>query len=229
MLYHRQNNLSACEIKFKTDSKDQTLGQFSGLASVFDGKDAYGDTIKKGAFTKTLESGKRPLMYFNHNQSRVIGKWLNIEETEKGLAVTGELTPGHSDAQNVKASMQHGAMDGLSIGFYIPKGGSERKDDGSRVISQISLVEISVVSRPADDHARISQIKSQIDEIENIRDAERFLRDSGFSKSAAMNFASRFKEIVRSDSAQQKEIAKDIKAANTDRVVEMIKGLNKPN
>lgn len=227
MLYHRKNDLPACQIKFKTDGNDKTLGKFSGLASVFDGKDAYGDTIKKGAFAKTLESGKRPLMYFNHNPSRVIGKWLKIEETQKGLEVTGELTPGHSDAQNVKASMQHGAMDGLSIGFYIPKGGSERKDDGSRVISQINLIEISVVSRPADDHARISQIKSQIEEIQNIRDAERFLRDSGLSKSAAMNFASRFKEIVRSDSVQQEEIAEDIKTANTDRVIRIINGLNK--
>lgn len=187
----------ACEIKFAKQP-----GRFQGYASVFGGVDSYGDTIEPGAFRSTLENRSRmPAMLFGHNPGRVIGKWLHLEEDARGLFGEGEFTPGNSDAQNTYASLKHGAIDGLSIGFRIPKGGAEDLKDGKRKLRAIDLVEISVVTMPADDAARVIAVKERMGAIASIRDAEEILRDSGFSRSAAQTLLSRIRSIVLSDSA----------------------------
>lgn len=196
MIHKLNNPIELCNLKFASDS-----GGFEGIASVFDGNDAVNDTITKGAFTKTLSGRTRaPLMLFQHDPSRVIGKWVNLAESDEGLVAKGEFTPGHSLATDIHALTKHGAIDGLSIGFRIPNGGFEKKDDGGRIIKEIDLVEISIVSFPADSQARISVVKEEILTIENLKDAELFLRDSGvFSKSTATAFVSRLRELARRD------------------------------
>jgi HK97 family phage prohead protease len=110
----KQLALQQTEIKFVGNAY-----QFSGYASMFGGVDSYGDTIESGAYKNTLENRERPVrMRWNH-YGDVIGKWTSIREDEKGLYVEGELTPGHSKAADVFASMKHGAVDGLSIGYRI--------------------------------------------------------------------------------------------------------------
>ena len=191
--------LPDCEIKIAKDGR-----RFEGYASVFGGVDSYNDTIEKGAFTATLDGRKRmPLMLFGHNPGRVIGKWVNLAEDSKGLHGEGEFTPGHTDAENAYASMKHGAIDGLSIGFRVPKGGAEEKEDGGRVLKVIDLVEISVVTMPADDAARVSAVKETVEAIASLRDAEAFLRDSGCSRATAQTLLSRIRSIVLSDSHKE--------------------------
>lgn len=186
---------------------DQETGQFSGYASVFGGVDSYGDTIEKGAYSDTLENRNRPvMMFFNHNPSQVIGKWVEMREDEKGLLVKGELTNGHSLASDVRASLKHGAITGLSIGFRIPKGGAEYDDETEiRTLKKIDLHEISVVTIPADNDARIdvASVKSALDEVATIRDLELCLRDAGFSKAAAQTFLAKAKGVL-SDSEPEK-------------------------
>jgi HK97 family phage prohead protease len=191
------NPLEDCQIKFADDDR---RGVFTGYASVFGGIDSYKDTIMKGAFTDTLENRKRSVkMFYGHNPGRVIGKWLEITEDDTGLHVMGEFTPDNTDAQNVYASMKHGAVDGLSIGFRIPKGGSEDIEDGGRRINKVDLVEISVVSLPADEDASIQTVKSVADEIksiESLRDAELFLRESGsFPRSMAKAYIGQLRSV----------------------------------
>lgn len=189
--------LSDCEVKFAGNDS----GVFEGYASVFGGVDSYGDTIVRGAYAETLkqENRKAPiLMLFGHNPGRVIGKWTDVAEDSKGLHVRGEFTPGHTDAQNVRASMKHGAISGLSIGFYARK--AEETETG-RILKGIDLVEVSVVSMPADTDARVdlASVKAYQDDIKSIRDAERFLRDAGMSKAAAAAFLSQVKSMEQGD------------------------------
>jgi len=78
MLHKYDNTLAQCEVKMGAN------GRFTGYASVFDGLDSYGDTIKAGAFQDTLHGRARlPLMLFGHNPGRVIGKWLHLSRTAK--------------------------------------------------------------------------------------------------------------------------------------------------
>src|SRR5690606_18368072 len=123
-------------------------------------------------------------MRWNHT-GPVIGKWLKAVEDEHGLYVEGELTPGHSVASDVYALMKHGAVTGLSIGYRIPAGGSEKSGD-VRLLKQIDLVEISVVESPADLNALIGDVKSSISGAESLKDIEALLRDAGgFSRADA--------------------------------------------
>jgi uncharacterized protein len=169
---HKLLNLDAISVKFYEGKQ----GVFSGYASVFGGVDTYGDTIFPGAYSKTLTERERPIqMRWNH-YGDVIGKWTRMEEDEKGLYVEGELTPGHSKAMDVYASMMHGAISGLSIG-YRPKKFTEN-EKGGLDLYEIDLYEISVVESPADNNAQVSRIKTDLDDIDSLRELEATLRDA---------------------------------------------------
>lgn len=148
--------LDSLELRLDTDAM-----KFQGYASVFGGIDAYGDTIDPKAYEKTLKrkSSDRPIRLRWNHFGPVIGKWVDMVVDSKGLLVTGELTPGHSVAMDAYASMKHGAVDGLSIGFY-PKQIEMLDGENRRLLKEIELVEISVVEEPADLGARVSAIKA---------------------------------------------------------------------
>ena len=185
---------SSLDLKFAGENM-----RFSGYASVFNGVDSYGDTIVPGAYAKTL-TGPRERevkMRWNH-YGPVIGKWFRMVEDEKGLFVEGELTPGHSKAVDVYASLKHGAIDGLSIGYYPVQ--IEQKDDGTRLLKEINLIEISVVEEPADVAARISDIKGALQSAMGLKEIEALLRDAGgFSRADATAIVSRVKALALGD------------------------------
>lgn len=170
-------------------------GFFSGYASKFNGVDAYGDMILPGAYADTLKNRTRPIgMRWNHF-GPIIGKWVDITEDANGLYVEGELTPKHSVAEDVYASLQHGSVDGMSIGYRIPPGGSQ-KEGKLRKLKRIDLVEISVVEQPADMGARVEDVKSIIQECQTLKEIEGLLCDTaGFSRKDAELLISRIKSI----------------------------------
>jgi len=182
---------------------------FSGYASVFGQVDSYGDTIDPNAYDLTLKDRVRPVrMRWNH-YGPVIGKWLRMTTDKTGLFVEGELTPGHSKAIDTYASLKHGAVDGLSIG-YIAKSAVENTN-GTRLLKDIELVEISIVEEPADINATVSSIKSAIEQAKSIREIEATLRDSaGLSRLEACAVVSRIKSVIQSDFDNGKKEAQEI-------------------
>lgn len=188
------------EIKFTGDG---TQGIFEGYASVFGNIDSDGDVILSGAFKNTLAKQTRKVaMFFNHRAWELpVGKWEALQEDTKGLFVRGQLTPGHSGASDLKAAMQHGTVEGMSVGFSVTKDDYSLAANGGRIFKNISaLREISVCTFPANELAGVSAMKS-IDGIETIRDVENWLRDSvGLSKSQAVGLIARFKSAIRSES-----------------------------
>ena len=209
LLNKLDNPLASCEFKFAGMQE----GQFTAYASTFNGVDSYKDTILPGAFEDTLATRKQPVrMFWQHDPSVVIGKWLDLREDDKGLLAVGELTPHNTHAENAYASLKHGAIDSLSIGFRIPAGGSKDKQKDcdcadtdwcmhfpGRDISKIDLIEISPVSLPADNNAHVSAIK--MEQITSLKDAELLLRDSAqFTRKMATSFVSQLKTICQSDS-----------------------------
>lgn len=146
---------------------DGDTGKFAGYASVFGGVDSYGDTILRGAYDSTLRGNGKPKMFFNHDSwSLPIGKWISAKEDDHGLLVEGELTLGNPQSDAVRAALKHGTVDGLSIGYYLKKGDFEETEDGGRIIKKVSkLVEVSIVTFPADEAARVdlASVKSMKD------------------------------------------------------------------
>lgn len=200
-MFKKTLNFTDTEVKFVGEK-----GKFVGYASVFEGVDSYGDTIKAGAFQNAIKYGKLPKMFENHKSWELpIGKWTNISEDSKGLLVEGEFTPNHSRADDVRSAMLHGTIDGLSIGYRL-KEGDYSVDGANRTIKNITdLVEISVVTFPADDVARVdlTSVKSALDGIHSIRDLEDFLRESGgFSKGLAQAVLTRSKQLYQGEPIQ---------------------------
>jgi HK97 family phage prohead protease len=191
---HKLLSLDETGVKFYEGKQ----GLFSGYASVFGGIDSYGDTIFAGAYKKTIADRERPIqMRWNH-YGDIIGKWTRMEEDETGLYVEGELTPGHSKAMDVYASLMHGAISGLSIG-YRPKKFVEN-EKGGLDLYEIDLVEISVVESPADNNAHISRIKNDLDDIMSMKELEATLRDvMGVSKSEAKAIIAKARNLGTED------------------------------
>lgn len=195
----KQITLAQTEIKF-----NGAAYAFSGYASVFGGIDSYGDTIESGAYKNTLENRQRPIrMRWNHF-GEVIGKWINIREDEKGLYVEGELTPGHSKAQDVFASLKHGAIDGLSIGYRVKA--FDQLNENRRLLKEIELVEISVVEEPADLNAIISDVKSALEKADSLKEVEALLRDAGgFSRVDAKYLVSKINSLYQREAEAEKQ------------------------
>ena len=199
-MQHKLSPFDRLSVKFD----DARPGFFSGYASVFGLVDSYGDTIAPGAYSKTLQNRERPIQLRWNHYGGVVGKWLTLREDEKGLYVEGELTPGHSVAQDAYALMKHGAVNGLSIGYRPIE--AEQRDDGTRLLKQIDLVEISIVETPADAAALIGDVKSAIDGAESLKEIEALLRDAGgFTRADACALVARIKSLGQSDSAPEKK------------------------
>lgn len=205
-MLHKLNAIETVDFKFYEGKQ----GLFSGYASVYGGVDSYGDTIIEGAYASTIANRDRPVqLRFNH-EAGVIGKWTRIEEDSKGLFVEGELTPGHSKAMDVYASLMHGAISGLSIGYRPVK--FTPNQTGGLDLEEISLIEISVVESPADLNAQIGNIKSALDEVKTLKEIETLLRDAGgFSRADATALVSRIKALTHGDRDAEKDASELLK------------------
>lgn len=131
-------------------------GRFAGYASVFDRLDEAGDIVMRGAFRKSLakRGRERIRMLFQHDPKEPVGTWETIAEDRFGLFVEGRLTGGVPRADALRRLIERRALDGLSIGFRTVKA-SREAGTGHRRISEIDLWEISIVTFPMMDAARI--------------------------------------------------------------------------
>jgi HK97 family phage prohead protease len=195
------------ELKFAgADEKDMT---FSGYGAVFGNVDSYGDVIVKGAFKDSITRSKRakqwPAMLMQHGGSMFggdptpIGIWTDMYEDDTGLYVEGKLAPTARgiEAYQLMKMEPRPAINGLSIGYLAKEWSVRTKpDDPRRTLKAVELVEVSLVTNPANPKARVQAVKTDL----TIRDAEKALRDVGFSQSDAKAIvATGFKALPQRD------------------------------
>ena len=129
---------------------------FSGYASTFDNVDHGGDVVLRGAFKSSLLR-RVPKLLWQHDMFEPIGKVLDLDEDDHGLHgefLISRTSRGHDAYQLLK----DGAIDSMSIG-YIPE--SDTKTiDGVRQLKSVDLLEISLVSLPMNEEARITAVKA---------------------------------------------------------------------
>lgn len=197
-------------------------GTIEGYGSVFNVVDDWGDIIVPGAFAATLAAhkaaGTMPAMLWQHDPSEPIGVWTEMIEDAKGLRVKGQLALDTVRGKEAHALLKLGALNGLSIGF-MSKQWTYDRDTEVRTLTEIDLWEVSLVTFPANEKARVTQVKG-VDEMATPKDAEKALRDAGYSKSDATAFVSRVMRMgeARRDSADSTAAA--MKAA--DRLLKTI-------
>ncbi|RIY01483.1 HK97 family phage prohead protease [Aureimonas flava] len=172
-------------LRLKLDASAQT-GNVTGLGSVFGNVDSYGDMVMPGAFAKSLAQHKRegtmPLMLWMHDQTKPIGRWLDMEETDIGLLVRGQFNTQTTAGKDAFHHVTGGDVAGLSIGYRVPDGGAEiDQKTGVQKLRGVELFEVSVVSFPANRQSLI-QLGSK-------SELEDHLRKSGMSKEAARRVA----------------------------------------
>lgn len=175
-------------------------GTFEGFGSIFGNVDSYKEIVAPGAFAESLAgwkaAGRLPPVLWQHRSGEPIGPYLSMEEQAVGLHVKGQLLVNDVQrAKEARALMKAKAVNGLSIGFVTREDSYDRVS-GIRTLKKVDLWEVSVVTFPANPAAQISSVKSAIDAIETVRDAEAFLRDAGrLSNAQAAAFISRFKSL----------------------------------
>ena len=174
-----QHKSIAFEIKREPDEN----GIFEGYASVFDVVDQGMDVVSRGAFTKSI-TARKPKMLWQHDPSQVIGVWDEVREDERGLFVKGRLLKDVVKGREAMALMRHGAIDSMSIG-YKTIAATEEGSGAVRRLLEVDLYEVSVVTFPMLEAAKITDIKS----IKTERDFEAFLRDAGYSRKDATAIA----------------------------------------
>lgn len=156
---------------------DGDAGEFTGYGSVFGNVDSYGDMIVPGAFAGSLAI-RMPKLVWQHDIYQPIGKWTEAKEDDHGLFLRGKLTLGVGKGREAYELMKDGALDGLSIGYRTK---TATNDGNVRVLKEIDLWEVSLVTIGANSDALVTSVKSDMTE----RELERLLRLQGFSRTEA--------------------------------------------
>lgn len=135
--------------------------QFEGHAAIFGNVDQGGDIVFPGAFTRSLTEHKRAgstvPMFFQHDPARVPGVWRAVEEDAKGLHVIGELVDTEL-GNEMRTLLQAKALTGLSIGYRSVIADFDR--DGHRLLKELELWEVSLVSLAMNPLARVAAVKA---------------------------------------------------------------------
>ena len=160
------------------DDEDKGTGEFEGYGSILGNTDLGNDVIQKGAFKRSLRKRgpKQVKLLYQHKTDMPIGVFDEIREDEKGLYVKGRLALQTQTGREAYELMKMGALDGLSIGFKVdPKGYTYERRSKKRVIDEVDLMEVSLVTFPMNPKAYVRSVKGQ--DI-SIREWENGLRDA---------------------------------------------------
>jgi HK97 family phage prohead protease len=160
-------------------------GTFSGYANAFGTVDSYGDIVQPGAFKQTLSKwrGKgRPIpLLWHHDETRPIAVFESASEDGHGLAVEGRLLMDIPTAREARELLAAQALGGMSIGYSTVKSrkpkAEEEKTGATRILEELRLWEVSLVTFPANEDATVDAVKSLEMEVKTLREELEALRD----------------------------------------------------
>ena len=165
----------------------ETLGaQISGYASLFGVADQGGDVVAPGAYAQSLArlrtTGRSVKMLWQHDPAQPIGVWDEVREDAHGLFVRGRLLTDLQLAKDIQTLIAGGAVDGLSIGYRTLKAD---KVDAGRMLRELDLWEVSLVTFPMLPEARVAQPATQ-ETTETEADVARLLEDAARAAATAL-------------------------------------------
>jgi HK97 family phage prohead protease len=141
--------------------------EISGYASLFGLQDQGGDVVLKGAYETSLKAlkakGCSVKMLWQHDPAQPIGVWDEVREDTRGLYVKGRLLLDIEKGREAAALIEAGAIDGLSIGYRTvrsqmgraEKSGPQKDGKSVRLLSELELWEVSLVTFPMLPEARV--------------------------------------------------------------------------
>ncbi|MDD2870230.1 HK97 family phage prohead protease [Neomegalonema sp.] len=189
-------------VEIKSDQIDDQTGVFEGYGAIFGARDKGGDVIEPGAFAASLArhrtAGSMPALLLQHDPASPVGVWEIVEEDARGLRVRGRLLLDVQAGREALALLKARALTGLSIGYRTlrSKGGA----DGVRMLQEVDLWEVSLVTFPMQPLAGVDSVKfSELEAgVDSLAEAEALLREeAGFSRKAARDFVGRILALDR--------------------------------
>lgn len=144
-------------------------GRFAGYASIFHIVDNQNDRMLPGAFRQTLQDQQGDIkLLWQHNFDEPIGVFASMREDARGLYVEGRLLLDVQRAKEAHALLKAGAIGGLSIG-YVPVKYHIDPETGVRVLEEVALYEVSIVTFPANSDATVQAVKEDAESVAAIR------------------------------------------------------------
>ena len=149
---------------FKLDSSIKDMHEDSdgeliiaGYAST-NAIDRSADRILSTAWTKggLKNFQTNPILLFNHNYDKPIGKVVEILTDNTGLKIKGIISKSAGDIHNL---VKEGVLSTFSVGFLIKDAEYDKSVDGL-IVKDAELLEVSVVSIPCNQDATFSVAKS---------------------------------------------------------------------
>jgi len=129
--------------------------RFAGYAAIFGRPDRGGDVVRAGAFARCLERSAAVPLLWQHAPGRPIGRVEYLKEDRRGLRVIGSLSEGTA-GREAAALLKEGAVRGLSFGYRV----REAQGEGPRELTDLELVEISLVTFPMQPKARVHAVEA---------------------------------------------------------------------
>ena len=123
-------------------------------------KDRAGDVVTAEAWAKGVENYRRnPVLLYQHKHDSPIGRVDKITVDKKGIFVEAAVSEAAERNQGIQTLIRDGALKSFSVGFRVKDGKYNREDD-SMMITDVELMEISVVSVPCNQDSLFSIRKS---------------------------------------------------------------------
>ena len=177
----------------KAISKKSKSLKIAGYANTTT-KDRANDIVTAEAWAKGVDNyRKNPVLLYQHKHDNPIGRVENIRVDRKGIFVEAAVSEAAEKNHGVQTLIKDGALKSFSVGFRV-KDGKYNRDDDSMLITDVELLEISVVSVPCNQESLFSIRKS-------------FETDSEYEE---------FKKSLKEASAEEIKMMRKIKAGVTD-------------
>lgn len=170
-------------------------GEIEGYGSVFGQVDSVNDIVAAGAFKNSIAAhireGTSPKFLWQHDPGQPCGVWNDFKEDQRGLVLKGNFLTETRTGKEAYEFAKSGAVDGLSIGYKTLQYEYQTSTD-IRVLTEVDLWEISLVTFPALRSARVTAVKSELTE----RRVEEILREVGFTHSQAKSMTAAWKKTL---------------------------------
>lgn len=199
--------LDTAEITTKSTNKTRKGLKIAGYANTV-AKDRSNDVIVASAWAKGIENFRRnPVLLYQHDHTKPIGKVDNIKVDRKGLHVEATVSDAAEDLHKVQTLINDGALKSFSVGFKVNDANYDR-DTETFNITDVELLEISVVSVPCNQDSLFSVRKSFEEDSEGyLAFKSQFIADSEKEKEMTDGTSHEEAEVILSEEeAEEKEV-----------------------
>lgn len=168
-----QSKAALASIEWKESGQSADTLHIKAYALAFGNVDSWGDIIAEGAVDKFLKSAdfSRMALCYQHDTREVIGVITDAGVDEKGMWIEADVLPT-TTGKDVQTLIRAGAVKEFSIGYYADEYHYEKRKGYQydiRVLDAITIVEVSPVTRAANENAVLIDAKNERGNINPIK------------------------------------------------------------